>query len=227
MGWGQAGCDSTQLVRVEVPGMLDSAPYFPLRVRREVAPLFTEMVRWLVAERRRLGLPPVTSSGGYNKRPVRGSLTEWSNHSWALAGDFNVAANPMQSTLRTDMPAGTSVKARSLGLRWGGDYAGRKDPMHFEFVGTPADAARLVAALSRPSGSLVTPSPATPTPAPPASEEDPMSPEQFQQWKEASDGLRRDVRDVADFLNEIAAKVGVAKRLEILKPTTLDGKVES
>jgi len=146
--------------------MVTSSPYFPLNVRREVAPLFAELCRWLVAERRRLGRPPLTCSGGYNKRLVRGSTSSWSNHSWALAGDFCVAQNPMQDTLRTDMPPGTSAKAKSLGMVWGGDYSGRKDPMHFEFVGSPADARRLVAGLD----------------APP--EEDDMTPDQSRQLAE-------------------------------------------
>lgn len=159
-GWGPAGCTRDQLTRVRVPGMVDSRPYFPLNVRVEVAPLFEELCRWLVAERARHGRPPLTCSGGYNKRLVRGSTTTWSEHSWGLAGDFCVATNPMQRTLRTDMPPGTSAKAKSLGMRWGGDYRGRKDPMHFEFMGTPADAARLVAQL-RPPALQTTPAPPT------------------------------------------------------------------
>lgn len=146
-GWGGPGCTATQLVRVQHPQMQDAAPAggFPLRVRAEVAPLFAELVRWLVANRS----TPLVCAGGYNKRLIAGS-DQWSNHSWGLAADFNPATNPMRSSLRTDMPAGTSAKAKSLGMRWGGDYAGRKDPMHFEFMGTPDDAARLVVAL-RPS----------------------------------------------------------------------------
>ena len=142
-GWGAPGCTRSELARIIVPGI-------QLNVRREVAPLFRELVRWLTVERRAAGKPPLFSSGGYVKRYVRGSSTTWSNHSWGLAVDFNAATNPMQDTLRTDMPVGTSDKARSLGMRWGGDYEGRKDPMHFEFIGTPADARRLVASLTQP-----------------------------------------------------------------------------
>lgn len=167
-GWGPPGCTSSQLVRIVVPGMLDSAPYFPMRVRREVAPLFREMLLWLASERQRLGLPPLSSSGGYNKRPKRPPATGWSNHSWGLAGDVNAGANPMQRTLRTDMPPGTSAKARSLGLSWGGDWTGTKDPMHFEFIGTPADAARRVAELRATQA----------RPAPELPEEDDVSPQQ-------------------------------------------------
>lgn len=147
-GWGPPGCSREQLTRVKVAGMIDTPPYFPLNVRKEVFLIFEDLCKWLVSERKRLGLPPLTCSGGYNKRLIRGSLSRWSNHSWGLGGDFCVATNPMTDSLITDMPPGTSAKARSLGLRWGGDYAGRKDPMHFEFIGTPADAKRISKTLS-------------------------------------------------------------------------------
>lgn len=153
--WGTPGLSRT--VRIPCPGI-------QLNVRPEVAPLFAELVRWLTAERRKTGAPPLTSAGGYIKRRVRGGLS-WSNHSWGLAADFNPDTNPMQMRLKTDMPPGTSAKAKSLGMRWGGDYVGRKDPMHFEVVASPAEVARIVERLTKPK------------PAP-ISEDDDMTPEQ-------------------------------------------------
>lgn len=147
-GWGPPGCTTDQLVRITHPGLVDTDPYFPLRVRREVAPLFSELVRWLVAERARLDRPPLTSSGGYNKRLIAGS-DQWSNHSWGLAGDFCADQNPMRRPLTSDMPPGTAEKASSLGMRWGGSYTGTPDPMHFEFTGTPADAQQIALGLSQ------------------------------------------------------------------------------
>ncbi len=138
LGWGGPGLSRT--TRVDCRGI-------PLNVRPEVTVLFVELVRWLTAERRRLNLPPLASSGGYIKRYVRGSTSTWSNHSWGLAADFNAATNPMTDSLRTDMPPGTSAKAKSLGMRWGGDYTGRKDPMHFEVVVSPAEVRRIVERL--------------------------------------------------------------------------------
>lgn len=140
-GWGEPGLSRT--TRVDCPGI-------PLNVRPEVAPLFAELVRWLTQERAKAGVPPLRSAGGYVKRRIRGSRSAWSNHSWGLAVDFNPDTNPLGMRLKTDMPRGTSLKAKSLGMRWGGDYRGRKDAMHFEFVGTPADARRLIAALRTP-----------------------------------------------------------------------------
>lgn len=69
--------------------------------------------------------------GCYNPRRIAGS-SNWSNHSWACAIDLSPASNGfnMKSTLSTMV-----VDAfKRQGAFWGGDYKGRKDPMHFEFV---------------------------------------------------------------------------------------------
>jgi hypothetical protein len=80
---------------------------------------------------------------GFASRPIAGTKRA-SNHSWGLAVDLNSRANPLGSNLVTDMPRWLPALWKSFGFRWGGDYKGRKDAMHFEFMGTPADAARLV-----------------------------------------------------------------------------------
>lgn len=85
---------------------------------------------------------------GFNNREIVGSKPKRpSNHSWGLAVDINSRANPLGSPLRTDMPRWMTDLWKSFGFRWGGDYKGRKDAMHFEFMGTPADAARLAARI--------------------------------------------------------------------------------
>lgn len=151
-GWGGPGCRADQLVTLPCAGI-------PLHLRREVAPLFAELIRWLTLARQLTRVPALSSSGGYCKRYISGTTT-WSNHSWGLAVDFNAAANPYRHGAPTDMPSGSSAKAASLGMRWGGDYTDKRDPMHFEFMGTPADAARLVGTvrgvvLPSPQGPLV------------------------------------------------------------------------
>jgi peptidoglycan hydrolase-like protein with peptidoglycan-binding domain len=45
-----------------------------------------------------------------------------------------------------------SRMAARYGFRWGGDYTGRKDYMHFEFMGTPASAAVLAHGLRPTAG---------------------------------------------------------------------------
>lgn len=152
-GWGFPTKDD--LVLVPCAGI-------PLRLRKEVAPLFAELIRRVEAIK---GVGWMTSSGGNNFRPVRGYEDEYenllnrnlkaaaeellSNHSWALAADFRAATNGMRDYLKTDMPSNfLQILAEiSPHFEWGGSYKGRKDPMHVEYMGTPAQAAADVARL--------------------------------------------------------------------------------
>lgn len=81
---------------------------------------------------------------GYAPRKIAGSNT-WSNHAWGLAVDINAPANPMGARLITDMPDWMPELWKAYGFRWGGDYSGKKDAMHFEFMGTPHDASNYTA----------------------------------------------------------------------------------
>ena len=114
-----------------------------LSIRRELAPVVDHLVRETVAQGYALRHG---ECWGFANRPIRGTRRP-SNHSWGLAVDLNARTNPMQATLRTDMPAAMVERWTSRLFRWGGDYRGRKDPMHFEFMGTPADSARLATEL--------------------------------------------------------------------------------
>jgi D-alanyl-D-alanine carboxypeptidase-like protein len=70
--------------------------------------------------------------GCFNIRPIVGSRGSWSNHSWACAIDLSPASNGfnMKGTISNIV-----VDAfKSHGWRWGGNYVGRKDDMHFEAV---------------------------------------------------------------------------------------------
>jgi peptidoglycan hydrolase-like protein with peptidoglycan-binding domain len=49
--------------------------------------------------------------------------------------------------LITDMPGWMPELWKGHSFRWGGDYSRRKDAMHYEFMGTPADAAALIAQI--------------------------------------------------------------------------------
>ncbi len=110
-----------------------------LCIRAELAPL----VSWLADETVRRGYTLRHGEcWGFANRPIRGTRRP-SNHSWGLAVDLNAPANPMGTTLVTDMPAWMVELWTSKGFRWGGDYRGRKDAMHYEFLGTPEDAQRL------------------------------------------------------------------------------------
>lgn len=115
-----------------------------ISVHRGIAPLVAEGLRSTEEEIRY----DVRMLGGYCSRPIRGSTSTPSNHSWGLAVDINWDKNPMlKSRLVTDLPAQMVTAWKALGFAWGGDYRTRKDSMHFEFMGTPAQAAALAGQL--------------------------------------------------------------------------------
>lgn len=92
---------------------------------------------------------------GFNCRPPVGGGHRWSEHSYGSAVDINPDQNPYvsrggrveppfgapwvdRSLRRPGMifPEGVAVRAfRSIGWRWGGDWSGSKDYMHFSASG--------------------------------------------------------------------------------------------
>lgn len=135
-GWPQ-GVPASQLVQVNVAGVR-----YPGGVRREIS----QLVELLTAESMRrgyvFGIPgnPAHGCWGYSNRPIAGTQTA-SNHSWGLAVDINAPRNPMRSPLTTDMPAWLPQLWESYGFAWGGRWTRTPDPMHYEYMGTPAQAA--------------------------------------------------------------------------------------
>lgn len=90
--------------------------------------------------------------GGYNNRQIfkNGKPTgRPSNHSWGLAIDLNWDKNPetRDGKVHTDVPEWMQDLFNRFGFAWGGDYrsGGHRDPMHFEFMGSPADADKMTA----------------------------------------------------------------------------------
>ena len=73
----------------------------------------------------------VYSLGGYADRDVNGQPGKKSLHALGAAIDINPGTNPLGSQLVTDMPANISQMAAGLGLGWGGNWASKKDAMHF------------------------------------------------------------------------------------------------
>lgn len=71
-------------------------------------------------------------AGAYNPRKVRGSATKWSNHAYGAAIDLNAAENGFGKG-KGNIPQPVIDAFKRQGARWGGDYRGRTDPMHFEF----------------------------------------------------------------------------------------------
>ena len=128
-----------------------------LPLRKEIIPL----VAWLITETERRGYDVRPGqTWGYACRPIRGYQVA-STHSWGLAIDINAPANPMlhgrpgwaavHAAGRTDMPQWMPPLWNKYGFRWGGDYASRQDAMHYEFMGTPADAAHFTSLIAAPA----------------------------------------------------------------------------
>ncbi|WP_158375302.1 M15 family metallopeptidase [Cellulosimicrobium cellulans] len=92
----------------------------------------------------------VASSWGWAHRPVRGG-EDLSNHASGTAIDLNAPAHPL-GVPDTFTAEQVSVIRSILAevdpvVSWGGDYAERKDDMHFEVVGTPQDVSEVAARL--------------------------------------------------------------------------------
>lgn len=73
-------------------------------------------------------------SGSYNYRPVRGS-SRLSCHAFGAAVDFDAEHLPLaQPVPSSAMPQSVVDAFKAQGFFWGGDYRGRKDPMHFQLA---------------------------------------------------------------------------------------------
>lgn len=125
-----------------------------LTLRKEVAPLLLAVARDFDREVEAL---KVGQCGGFNPRKIAGSST-WSRHALGCAIDLNWTAHPMGKA--NTFPAAKQAAIRKiLGrythggkqvIRWGGDYTGRKDDMHFEINAERAIALAAVKALQTP-----------------------------------------------------------------------------
>ena len=94
---------------------------------------------------------PVLDDWGYAYRPIRGYESGLSNHSSGTAEDLNATDHPLGAE-HTFKPAEVEAIRRRLRIydgciRWGGDYSGRKDAMHFELNRPLADCERVARKL--------------------------------------------------------------------------------
>jgi hypothetical protein len=133
-----------------------------LSVRAELAPLVAHLVTETVDRGYALRHG---ECWGFANRAIAGTNRP-SNHSWGLAVDLNATTNPMGPDLVTDMPDWMVERWTSRGFRWGGHYRGRKDSMHFEYMGSPADLHAELAAIVDAPAPLDPPPDATPWPGP-------------------------------------------------------------
>lgn len=158
LGWGAGwpNCRTDEIVTVVCGGNGLRLP-----VRKQLAPLIAGLVTELEAARGRPFRPDW--SWGFACRPISGTRQP-SNHSQGCAIDLDAPENPYATvavhasphplrkniagrTLRTTMPADVVDIARRWGFTWGGLYATKPDPMHFDPAVTPAQAAQLTADL--------------------------------------------------------------------------------
>jgi len=141
-GWGGGwpNCHTASWVNVSGGGITITG------VRREIAPIVKFGLDATAKKGYRLNA--ARDDWGGACRAIAGTRVA-SNHSWGLAIDLNAIRNPMGYSLRTDMPAWMIHLWGSLGFGWGGHYSNKKDAMHYEFLGTPRDAGRVVSNISR------------------------------------------------------------------------------
>ncbi len=135
---GRAGVGA-QLVKVTPPFQMyyDGKPLKTLSFHKKAAPALVAALEEIwehygkdQAVIDRLGIS--SCAGTYNPRFVRGSTSKWSNHAYGAAIDLNASQNGFGKG-KGNIPLPVIAAFKRQGARWGGDYKGRTDPMHFEF----------------------------------------------------------------------------------------------
>lgn len=93
---------------------------------------------------------------GWANRDIRGFSGTKSYHAWALAEDLDATEHPLgqrHTTFADNERERNEIRlvCKLLGLRWGYDYSGRPDPMHFEFIKSFLRARRIRRKLVKPT----------------------------------------------------------------------------
>ena len=129
------------------------------RVRKgDVAIIFTDLVTYF--DEHIEDVDKGEDDWGYAYRSIRGASTWYSNHASATAVDINATRHPLGASGTFTRKQADKIRAmlrnRYLNkVRWGGDYRGRKDEMHFEINGSAADLRKVVAHLKKLNGKKV------------------------------------------------------------------------
>lgn len=133
------GWANEHLIRLKPPFMMyyDKQPMIKgILVHEKIAPalvvVFQEIWEKCGKDQKKVDKTGASEFGGcFNIRRIAGS-NNWSNHSWACAIDLAPTTNGFNA--KTTLSAIVIDAFKRQGARWGGDYKGRKDPMHMEFV---------------------------------------------------------------------------------------------
>ena len=143
-GWSANDYSLTQSYKI--PGS-DRA----IRLRQgDAGYLLVHFAAWFHANVEKLD-QGVLDEWGYAERPIRGSSTTLSNHASGTAEDLNATLHPLAKV--GTFPGTKAAKIRAQlklyegAIRWGGDYHGRKDEMHFEINTSAAEVARIARKL--------------------------------------------------------------------------------
>jgi hypothetical protein len=113
--------------------------------------MLADFIQWFDENIRDLD-PGILDEWGYAERPIRGG-SELSNHASGTAGDVDATKWPLGVQASSYLtPAEIDRVHAKLAeyqgcIRWGGDYSGRRDPMHFEIDRDGPTVARVWAAI--------------------------------------------------------------------------------
>lgn len=128
-----------QLVPVKPPFKMyyDGKPVAAIQFHKKAAPALKAALQQIWADygfdQAKIDAAGISKyAGSYNPRKIRGSDTRWSNHAYGAAIDINAEENGLYA--KGNIPPAVVAAFKAQGAKWGGDYKGRKDPMHFEFV---------------------------------------------------------------------------------------------
>jgi hypothetical protein len=114
--------------------------YPRIAVRTALATLICALIDWTEREDGGNYLLKPGECGGCDRHPIDVSDTAF-DHSWAVDVDINRCDDPFTMADRHDLPTRVARVWNQYGFAWSSDYRGPKpDWMHFEFMGTSADA---------------------------------------------------------------------------------------
>lgn len=126
------------LTRITPPFQMYYAkkPMSSILVNRMCAPdllsVFNDIWKACDHDQKKVDATGASDFGGcFNIRKIAGANC-YSNHSWACAIDLSPGSNGFNMKGTISNIVVDAFKAH--GWRWGGDYVGRKDKMHFEAV---------------------------------------------------------------------------------------------
>jgi hypothetical protein len=135
----QKGWSAANLTRISPPfimryqGKVISTILVHKKIADALMAAFTEIVEACGKDQPTIDKTGVSDYAGcFNIRKIAGS-GNWSNHSWACAIDLSPKTNGFNTGKGTISNIVVDAFKRQ-GALWGGDYKGRTDPMHFEFV---------------------------------------------------------------------------------------------